>query len=412
MLSWILKYKTNKKKVTMLAAGLFLVAFFVFAFSPTVFAQSTGNFGLAKIGSLLPLGSEDLITIIVKIIRLALSLMGIVVVVYFLYAGFLWMTSGGNEDKIGEAKKTMINAAIGVAIILSALTIVQFIISALADATGAPFDQPVGGGRGVSFGSYSGSGALGRIVKDHYPMRGQTAVKRNSRIAVTFREAIAPVSIINNTNGNAIFGDCIDTNNDAFDWSSRFCDQLNTSSVKITSGTSTLPISAAALTVFDAQQKAYTFMFRPLALLGSASENIDYTVDLTNNILKQEGNVPVFESDRDRHYTWKFQTDTLIDVDPPVVTAVYPDQGATETRNSMIQINFNEAMDPIVSQGLATAASDYNNIIFASNTVTGAWSIGNAYKTVEFLSDVPCGQNSCGEMMYCLPVVCAANEPR
>jgi len=35
--------------------------------------------------------------------------------------------------------------------------------------------------------------------------------------------------------------------------------------------------------------------------------------------------------------------------------------------------------------------------------VIGEWKISNGYKTIEFFPTDPCGQNSCGETMYCLP---------
>jgi hypothetical protein len=45
------------------------------------------------------------------------------------------MTAGGNDDKVGEAKKRILYAVIGLAIILSAYAITRFITTQLYSAT-------------------------------------------------------------------------------------------------------------------------------------------------------------------------------------------------------------------------------------------------------------------------------------
>ena len=71
----------------------------------------------------------------VRIIRVVLSFLGIIALIIVLYAGFKWMTSGGNEETIGDAKKTLIAGAIGLAIILLAYSLVSFVLKQLIDAT-------------------------------------------------------------------------------------------------------------------------------------------------------------------------------------------------------------------------------------------------------------------------------------
>lgn len=119
----------------------------VFFASSQVFAQGD-TFGLNRAGSVLPLGGEDIRVIAAKIIRIFLSLLGIIAVGLMLYAGFTWMTSGGNEEKISSAKKILINATIGLAIIMSSFAITQFILSSLQGATGSG-NADDAGGRGV-----------------------------------------------------------------------------------------------------------------------------------------------------------------------------------------------------------------------------------------------------------------------
>jgi hypothetical protein len=57
------------------------------------------------------------------IIKAFLGLLGIIAVALMLYAGFLWMTAGGNSEQVGTAKSIIINATIGLAVLLSAYTI-------------------------------------------------------------------------------------------------------------------------------------------------------------------------------------------------------------------------------------------------------------------------------------------------
>ena len=73
--------------------------------------------------------------IVVDMIRVVLGFLGVIAVVLILYAGFKWMTSRGNEETIGDAKKTLIAGAIGLAIILLAYSLVSFVLKQLIDAT-------------------------------------------------------------------------------------------------------------------------------------------------------------------------------------------------------------------------------------------------------------------------------------
>ncbi len=80
---------------------------------------------------------RNLPEVIGSIIGIALSFLGIVFLILIIYAGFTWMTSAGNERKVLEAKKTLINSTIGLAIVLSAYAITSFIIQSLRATTGA-----------------------------------------------------------------------------------------------------------------------------------------------------------------------------------------------------------------------------------------------------------------------------------
>jgi hypothetical protein len=58
-----------------------------------------------------------------QIIKLALTFVGTILFALNIYAGYNWMTAGGNEDKIATSKKTIRNSTIGLIIVLSAYAI-------------------------------------------------------------------------------------------------------------------------------------------------------------------------------------------------------------------------------------------------------------------------------------------------
>ena len=81
------------------------------------------------------LGSRDVRVTVANIIKTALQLLGIVAVVIILIGGFTWMTAGGNDEKVGEAKKWIFSGIIGLAIILSAYALASWVINQLGSAT-------------------------------------------------------------------------------------------------------------------------------------------------------------------------------------------------------------------------------------------------------------------------------------
>ncbi|MEK7139358.1 MAG: hypothetical protein AAB817_01525 [Patescibacteria group bacterium] len=67
--------------------------------------------------------------VIGNIIGIVLSLLGVVCLIYAVYAGVKWMTAGGNAEQVDEAKAALRNAAIGLAIVLLAYAIVLAIFT-------------------------------------------------------------------------------------------------------------------------------------------------------------------------------------------------------------------------------------------------------------------------------------------
>lgn len=81
------------------------------------------------------LGERDPRDIAASVIRIILGFLGIVAVVIILLGGFKWMTAGGGEDKVGEAKKLITAGIIGLVIIVAAFAIATFVLNSLISAT-------------------------------------------------------------------------------------------------------------------------------------------------------------------------------------------------------------------------------------------------------------------------------------
>ena len=92
-------------------------------------------FGVDKFEDELKLGKKDIRETAAEIINVSLGLLGIIAVVIILIGGFQWMTAGGNEDKVGEARKRIFAGIIGLAIILSAWAVARFVLFQLGEAT-------------------------------------------------------------------------------------------------------------------------------------------------------------------------------------------------------------------------------------------------------------------------------------
>lgn len=87
--------------------------------------------GLAIVQKYLGFTAADPRSIAAKLIKVALGFVAPLFFLVVLYSGFLWMISGGDDEKVDKAKKTFYSAIIGVIIILSAYSIVLYVMRTL-----------------------------------------------------------------------------------------------------------------------------------------------------------------------------------------------------------------------------------------------------------------------------------------
>jgi hypothetical protein len=73
--------------------------------------------------------------IVGRIINILLGFIGIVLLLIVLYAGFQWMTAGGDSKKVEEAKQRISNAVVGLIILVAAFAISNFVLGSLVNVT-------------------------------------------------------------------------------------------------------------------------------------------------------------------------------------------------------------------------------------------------------------------------------------
>ena len=99
-------------------------------FANNAFAQGSGFF-IESPSGIQATAKGTLGQNITTIINYFLGILGLIAVVFLIYAGVLMVTAGGNEEQVKKAKKIITYAVIGIVIILLSFTIVQFVTTAL-----------------------------------------------------------------------------------------------------------------------------------------------------------------------------------------------------------------------------------------------------------------------------------------
>ncbi|MCB9802462.1 Ig-like domain-containing protein [Candidatus Nomurabacteria bacterium] len=366
----------TKRKITVF---LIILTAVIFLLPDLVSAQTVSNFGVNDLVDT-GLGTRDIRETIALIINVILGFLGILATLIIIYAGWTWMTSQGEADKIEKAKKTIVSAVIGLVIILASYGIARFILKQISDATG--YDGPGSGG-----GYVGGVGIGGGIIESHYPARNATDVPRNTNIYITFKE---PMNLDDLTT--------------AVDCDFDLCAKVD--NLILTDRTNSTVFDNTKLKVIvSADHKV--FAFNPYDTdaglhLGNANGETEYNFALSNNIHKENGDLAFGLNG----YDWDFTISNEIDLTPPTVTSVIPVASSVNPRNTVVQVNFSEAVNPMLASGVYP---DFTNLTTKNSTATiisGQYLISNQYQTVEFLTNDLCGTNSCGGDVYCLP----ANE--
>jgi hypothetical protein len=81
-----------------------------------------------------PLGSgvTEPETIIANVINSIFGIVGSLALLMFIYGGLMWMTSGGNQDKVKQGRGVILWASIGLMVIFLSYMLVRFVIVTIA----------------------------------------------------------------------------------------------------------------------------------------------------------------------------------------------------------------------------------------------------------------------------------------
>ncbi|MEI8360973.1 MAG: pilin [bacterium] len=382
--------------------GIFYLAFFSIAANAQVNNASTFGGVDQKTQTQAAIGvigksNSDPRAIVAKVINVLFGFLGLIAVTLILYGGWLWMTSGGNPEKIQHAKDVLKNTAIGLLIIFSAWSVVAFIISYFFQGSGDFLGGAAGGGQ-----HGAGIGGLGNgIIETVYPEPNQTDVARNTGIIVTFREPIDASTICATTSKTSCFGESItqsEVRAGFFAPNVRIYKTIEATNCEKESAIASSSCRWYDATVYSTDGK--TFVFKPKSYLGSPSEFIWHTVYLTDYLKKLNGDNAFRSYDTVRDQSWSFEVSNKIDLTPPEVsfgeTFPAPDndqdiEGATSnatTSKGTLQI-LTTTLDVEAPAVVTAVTSETGPTLAAMATINAACSdsefkitINNSYATI------------------------------
>ena len=104
-------------------------------FAPLAARAQTAVDKLKTIGAKTGQNIEDPRVVVAGIIQTFLGLIGVIFLILLVYAGVMYMTAGGEEEKVKKATTTIRRAIIGILIILCAYAISLFVVNAVLTAT-------------------------------------------------------------------------------------------------------------------------------------------------------------------------------------------------------------------------------------------------------------------------------------
>ncbi len=292
---------------------LIIFVFSLLSFSLVANFALAQDFGIDQVSNTISLSQTDPRVIVGRIIQIALSFLGVIALGLIVYAGFLWMTSGGEEEKVGKAKQILKNAVIGLVIIISSWAITTFLLARLLEAIGGEGGNIDGGSGGFSS---AGAGAVGACTIDSfYPVSDQKDVPRNTSIMVSFKEEIKLDSV------------CVDDQGDSCTCDRISCNKINPLAIKLyktelgdacSSTSCPEPNSNVADVLITIPSGNKTIVLTPVNFLGSPSANTSYNIKLTNRIKKLDDS-SMFKNCWSDYAEWKFEVNTSLDLTPPLV---------------------------------------------------------------------------------------------
>ena len=305
-----MRFKNNIFLKNLGSIFLLLVVFLLW--STSVSAASQIEEGITQVDQTIALSATSPIVIVLRVIQIALGVLGVIAVSLIIYAGFLWMTSAGSDEKINQAKKILRQTIIGLIIILSSWGITYFVLEKIIGVTGGSGTQ-----EGVSSRNPGGFGlsALGSCsLETVFPEPNSKDNPRNTTILITAKEPINLETICYNNRNEA----CICNNTPS-------CNRLNFNNIQIfntASGNACVNnncVGNVNEVEVSVPSDGKTLVLRPLKPLGNPDGYTEYGVRLNSAIEKKLSKESLFAACSADYFEWIFEVSNKLDLIPPQV---------------------------------------------------------------------------------------------
>ncbi|MFW0862711.1 MAG: hypothetical protein ACKKL6_03975 [Candidatus Komeilibacteria bacterium] len=128
--------KVSINNLSALLVVIFIVTSFLVIIAAPLLAIETGletTAGEAGFTTKDEAGYKNPQQIVASVVQIALGLIGTLFLVLIIVSGFQWMTAGGNSSSIDTSKKRLINATIGLIVVLAAYALTSFVITSVAN---------------------------------------------------------------------------------------------------------------------------------------------------------------------------------------------------------------------------------------------------------------------------------------
>ncbi|MFA6511600.1 MAG: Ig-like domain-containing protein [Patescibacteria group bacterium] len=406
-------HKPRRSNVLTALLAVFAGGFFFFMVQHGVSAQTP--FSIEDIGSSIGLGTSDLKETILNIIRWFLGILTLLALVYVGYGGFLYLTSNGEEQKIEKAKKTIINAVIGLAIVLLSWAIVIFAARVFGEVTtggsgtcqnnatrnqgceicssGTWIINPAPPVPSLCTGIPPTAFRLDAVATSYVfpPGNAQNNVTLCSNVLQDFNNFVDDVSVaaavidpltplrISEVGTGIVFAGTWQTLSDTVTFKhNKFCTGtptqcLNDSECSGTPGTTCDIVTFLPSTQYELQIPRDPY----IGALKDRSGDLLLACALTVNC----------DSSNPNYFAWRFTTGVENDIVPPFITSTYPVRpGPTYPdtnvdRQPILEVNFSEAIDPGSVMDPGTGLLDSDNVFITRITAQGGTPIAAATAT-------------------------------
>ncbi len=194
MLNWSRRHRRSLLLTGTLVLGAGLV-WWAFA-SGDVSAQTATTFSVESVGERIGLGNADLRQVGINIIRWLLGFVSLVAVVYLIYGGYLWLTAAGNEQRVEKAKQVILQALIGLVIIILAWAIVLFVARTISHTTANGNTHTPGPCIGLNCPQFNPQTFdLTAVTTCAERPEFDENVPRSSNVSLTFNHDVSPASV-------------------------------------------------------------------------------------------------------------------------------------------------------------------------------------------------------------------------